>query len=168
MRETDTHIFFYGTYMSNFAWQPFECEISPYGKMRLNTSEHAFMIIKAATFDDHNTARLMRKAPDGASVKALGRKVVGFDPEHWNEVSYGAMLFACRHKFQQNPLIKYELIETGSKVLVEASPTDCIWGIGLAEHDDRVLNEANWRGENRLGKVLTEVRKELQDEVLHL
>lgn len=57
------------------------------------------------------------------------------------------------------------LLETGSKVLVEASPHDRIWGIGMAqEHADAPYPE-RWLGENRLGRILMEVRDELSKEL---
>jgi ribA/ribD-fused uncharacterized protein len=57
-----------------------------------------------------------------------------------------------------NKNLKEKLLETGDKILVEASPIDLIWGVGLHEDDDKILDEANWKGENRLGKVLMKVR----------
>ena len=64
-------------------------------------------------------------------------------------------------KWTSNVKLKKLLLSTGSKIIVEASPLDVIWGIGLHWEDDLVLNESNWRGQNLLGKVLMEVRKRI-------
>ena len=76
------------------------------------------------------------------------------------------MVDALRLKFTQNLDMLQELLNTGNKTLVEASPTDKIWGVGLHEDDDRILNEANWDGENRLGKALMQVRAELKKKII--
>ena len=159
MKVTDTHVYFWGSYLSNFYRCPFNV-----GGVVFVTSEHYFMIQKAVTFGDHVSVRDMLDAYDGKAVKALGRKVKNFDPVVWDAVSYQAMLDACWHKFssEDNQDIAEKLLSTGDKVLVEASPLDKIWGVGLHEDDPLILDENNWKGENRLGKVLMEVRTRLK------
>ena len=49
-------------------------------------------------------------------------------------------------KFTQNPSMKAFLLSTGDSVLVEASPLDKIWGIGLKMEDSKAMNEHEWRG----------------------
>ena len=71
------------------------------------------------------------------------------------------MFQACYLKFSQNDTIKKLLINTKNKILVEASPFDKIWGIGLKWDNDLVLNENNWKGLNLLGKTLMKVRLSL-------
>jgi hypothetical protein len=66
-------------------------------------------------------------------------------------------------KFGQNSRLKATLLSTENKIIVEASPYDTIWGIGLYHEDDRVLDEKNWKGMNLLGKALMEVREKLRD-----
>jgi hypothetical protein len=159
MRVTDTHVFFWGSYLSNFWLSPIEStkEMAVPG-LSFVCSEQAFMVEKAAFFKDQETLEKMLLCEDGASVKALGRQVKGFDEDEWYKVSYSKMLLACKAKFQQNSMLAKRLVQTGGRTLVEASPTDKIWGIGLWEGDDKVLDEKNWNGENRLGRVLMEVR----------
>ena len=56
------------------------------------------------------------------------------------------------------------LLATGKRIIVEAAPTDRIWGIGLAEDDRRALDRSEWRGQNLLGFALTRVRDEIAAE----
>ena len=53
------------------------------------------------------------------------------------------------------------LLSTGKRVLVETSPVDKVWGIGLAQDDDAATNPNLWKGENLLGFALMEVREQL-------
>ena len=160
MRVTDDYIFFWGSYLSNFWLCPIEStkEMAVPG-LSFVCSEQAFMVEKAAFFKDQDTLEKMLLCEDGASVKELGRQVKGFDEKAWYAVSYSKMLLCCKAKFRQNHFLAKRLCSTGGRMLVEASPTDKIWGIGLWEGDDKVLDEKNWNGENRLGKVLMEVRE---------
>ena len=57
-------------------------------------------------------------------------------------------------KFTQNPSFKEELMRYKNHTFVEASPYDCIYGVGLHCSDDLILDEKNWRGQNLLGKAL--------------
>jgi len=182
-RETQTHIYFWGSFLSNFWWTKTKLSLGGI-YFEYHSSEQIYMALKAIHFgafpspeDAKNLLERMQEpnyfpttafekilmAPDAKSAKAEGRLVPGFDPEVWDKVSYPRMRVAVLAKFVQNDSLRNYLFETGDKVLVEASPLDKIWGVGLHETDDRILDEANWLGENRLGKVLMDVRKELRD-----
>ena len=63
-----------------------------------------------------------------------------------------------RAKFAQNPELGAFLRATAGWVLVEASPVDFIWGIGLAKDHADAHNPAQWRGLNLLGFALMDVR----------
>jgi len=64
-------------------------------------------------------------------------------------------------KFSQNPDFRDFLLTTKNRILVEASPVDKIWGIGLAADDKKIENPRLWKGLNLLGFALMEVRKQL-------
>ncbi len=68
------------------------------------------------------------------------------------------MFVGCREKFRRNEAFANALLTTGTSILVEASPYDRIWGIGLGEHDPRIGDPSAWRGLNLLGKALMRVR----------
>lgn len=153
------YVFFYGGYFSNFH----ECSIELDG-LKFRNSEAIFMVYKAMHFGDAKIAAKMMKQQFPAKVKALGRQVSGFDDFEWSKVRYNYMLSACRAKYSQNEYLKQALLNTGDKILVEASPTDCVWGIGRGMDYLFLEDESKWLGENLLGKVLMQVRKELRDE----
>ena len=160
LRETDTHIYFWGSYLSNFYWAPFNARL--YGLLEADhefkTSEHYFMACKAVRFDDMKTLDLILKAPDAKSAKALGKKVKGFDEKTWEEDSWIYMYDACLKQFSSTPTLRYNLVGTKEKILVEGSPIDKIWGVGIHYEDDAILDEKNWTGKNKLGDVLMKVR----------
>ena len=66
-------------------------------------------------------------------MKALGRKVRNFDPQVWDKLKYSIVLNGNYYKFTQNKEMMDFLLSTGDKILVEASPVDTIWGIGLGK-----------------------------------
>ncbi len=117
---------------------------------------------------------------DPAKQKALGRKVTPFDSEVWDAEARKYVLLGNLHKFSQNlgssillcisqlPELKFRLQNTGQKVLVEASPSDTIWGVGLAPDDPNLSNPKAWRGKNYLGIAVMQTRKRLVvEEVEH-
>ncbi len=125
------------------------------------TAEHFMMAAKARLFQDRDNeqAVLQAKKPDAA--KALGRKVRGFDEAVWLQHRFEIVCQASLAKFSQNRDMGAFLIGTGNKILVEASPVDAIWGIGLAM-DDPAANDPNqWRGLNLLGFALMQTRQVL-------
>ena len=62
------------------------------------------------------------------------------------------------HKFKGNGDLRDFLLDTGDKILVEASPYDTIWGVDMKEDNPDCLIPRNWKGENLLGFCLMEVR----------
>ncbi|SHF05931.1 conserved hypothetical protein, ribA/ribD-fused [Chryseobacterium takakiae] len=91
----------------------------------------------------------------------MGRKVKKFDLDIWNEHKYEIVKKGNFLKFSQNEGFKEFLLSTDNKILVEASPYDTIWGIGMLETDPNTKNPVQWNGENLLGFALMEVRDEL-------
>ena len=126
------------------------------------TAEHYMMAEKAKLFNDHGTYEKIIGASNPGEAKALGREVKGFDESVWENCRFGIVVKGNTLKFGQNPDLKEYLINTGDRVLVEASPVDRIWGIGLAADNQKIENPNLWRGLNLLGFALMEVRDVLQ------
>lgn len=128
------------------------------GGERYPTAEHFMMAGKARLFGDEATAARIMVAADPAEVKKLGREVAGFDEAKWRDHRFAIVAAGSYAKFSQNPAIGAWLLATGSRVLVEASPTDRVWGIGLAANDPRAGEPREWQGLNLLGFALMHAR----------
>lgn len=160
MRITDTHIYFWGSFLSN--WIPNNLSIR-YDGHTFSNSEQLFMYLKAVFFKDQLKAReIVEFGNDPRTAKNLGREVSNYDEKEWSKVREEMMFKACLLKFQSDEKLKQQLLDTENKILVEGTPFDPIWGVMIKWDDDRILDESNWRGQNMLGKVLMNVRKELQ------
>jgi len=157
-RITDTHVFFWGSFLSNWHASKFE-----YKGKKFSNTEQAFMWEKAIYFNDNEIAEDILKTPDPKNAKDLGRLVKNFNQNLWFNVCFEIMIEVNKAKYSQNEKLKKLLLSTGDKVIVEASPFDAIWGIGLHWKDDKVLDEKLWKGMNLLGKALMEVRNTLKD-----
>ena len=131
------------------------------GENTFNCAEQYMMHGKALLFADRETAAKILAADHPRQHKALGRKVKPFDDATWKR-ERAAIVRAGNHaKFTQNAELLDQLLATKGTTLVEASPYDKIWGIGLAATDPRAKDPALWRGQNLLGKILTELRDQL-------
>lgn len=124
-------------------------------------AEQAMMHGKALLFGDAATAAEILQATHPRDHKALGRKVAGFVDSRWVEQRVAIVERANHAKFTQNPALHALLLATAGTRLVEASPYDRIWGVGLAETDPRIQDPRTWRGQNLLGDVLTRLRETL-------
>jgi ribA/ribD-fused uncharacterized protein len=122
------------------------------------TAEHWMMAEKARLFSDDEALRRVLAAGNPGAAKAAGRTVRGFDEQAWTAARWRIVVRGNQAKFAQNPDLRAFLESTGDRVLVEASPVDRIWGIGLAEGDPAAENPERWRGLNLLGFALMEVR----------
>lgn len=128
------------------------------------TAEHYMMAEKARLFDDFETLGAILKASTPAEAKALGRSVKGFEEARWQANCSEIVTKGNYLKFSQNPELGKFLLSTGSKILVEASARDAIWGIGHYEQDSRARNPLEWRGLNLLGFALMDARTRLREQ----
>ncbi len=139
-------------------WFPADFEIDD---IRYKTAEHFMMAEKARLFEDKDALSDILACATPREAKALGRKVRGFDEQVWHERRFAIVMQANRAKFTQNEGFKKRLLSTAPKVLVEASPRDRIWGIGMGQSNIDAHNPHKWRGRNLLGFALTRVRDEI-------
>ena len=150
-------VLFHNGPLSNWYSSPFS-----YGTRRFANVEQWMMYWKAVMMKDTTTAQTIMATTNPKRIKELGRTVHGFDQSIWDKYKYRLVLIGCTAKFSQNDKLKQILIDTKDELIAEASPWDNIWGIGLSEHDIRAQDQAQWKGENLLGKVLMEVRQKLR------
>jgi ribA/ribD-fused uncharacterized protein len=129
------------------------------------TAEHFMMAEKARLFADEASRQQVLAAKTPAEAKKRGRGIQGFREDAWLDARFGIVVAANRAKFGQNEALGRFLLQTGTQVLVEASPVDAIWGIGLAADDPLAVQPAQWPGLNLLGFALMAVREALQSEV---
>ncbi len=122
------------------------------------TAEHWMMAAKARLFDDQEILEQILAAKSPKKAKELGRKIANYDDERWQVERYQLVVAGNQHKFSQNPELGIWLQQTGKQILVEASPVDAIWGIGLDENHPDAVQPARWPGLNLLGFALMEVR----------
>lgn len=125
------------------------------------SAEHYMMWRKALLFEDGAVAARVLTAASPAEAKALGREVSGFSEPAWVSSRQEIVVSANLAKFGQDPALRSYLVGTGSRVLVEASPLDRVWGIGLTADDPRATDPSSWLGLNLLGEALMEVRSRL-------
>lgn len=128
--------------------------------------EQYMMYCKAMFFKDAATAALILAEPDPAKVKVLGQAVKPYVEKEWAANRLRFVRRGLLEKAIQNPKIAVQLLATGNRILVEASPSDRIWGIGLGENDPRALDPDRWQGENLLGQAWMWVRAQLRAGVL--
>ncbi|GHF08466.1 hypothetical protein GCM10017786_47830 [Amycolatopsis deserti] len=126
------------------------------------TAEHYMMWRKAMLFGDTATAEQVLRAPHPRRAKELGHRVAGFDEERWVASRYDIVVAGSVAKFGQHPELRRFLLGTGERVLVEASPVDATWGIGLPADDPRAREPEQWPGLNLLGFALMDARSELR------
>jgi ribA/ribD-fused uncharacterized protein len=141
--------------------QWFEAPIELAG-IRYPTNEHFMMAAKAQLFGDQRHFEQIIAAPSPAQAKTYGRKVQGFDEERWCDQRFQIVCEANQAKFSQHPVLGKFLLDTHDKILVQASPIDRIWGVGLSETDTEITNPNAWKGLNLLGFALMTVREALR------
>ncbi|MDN0199760.1 NADAR family protein [Streptomyces sp. S.PNR 29] len=126
------------------------------------TAEHWMMAGKARRFGDAEAEERAVSAPSPALAKRAGRLVRGFEEPLWERERFRIVVEGSVHKFAAHAELREFLLNTGERVLVEASPVDRVWGIGLAADDEAAADPERWRGPNLLGFALMEARRRLR------
>eukprot|EP00904_Undaria_pinnatifida_P006359 jgi/Undpi1/2853/HiC_scaffold_14.g06230.m1 len=116
------------------------------------------MAQKAKLFGDLDALRQIMATDDPSAHKKFGQGVRGYHQGAWDWEKKAIVMKGSYEKFNQNPDMAQHLLDTGEKILAEASPHDTVWGIGLKADDSAAWTKATWRGQNLLGEVLQEVR----------
>lgn len=155
--ETDRFVFFWKGWPSQWSRSTFRVDGVTY-----NCCEQFMMAEKARLFgDDVRLAQILQsKSP--REQKALGRAVENFDELAWNRVCRDVVYRGNLARFTQDDRLAALLLATGDKTIVEASPQDCIWGIGLSATDPAAQDPSRWPGTNWLGIALMQVRETIR------
>jgi len=140
-------------------WYPSLFEVEG---IKYNCTEQYMMVKKAGLFGDENAQLKIMASDDPREQKRIGRTVENFVPERWNVVAKDIVFRANMAKFTQNPECFAYMMNIGDQEIVEASPEDTIWGIGLSADDPDAYDKTKWKGTNWLGEVLMMVRDVLK------
>lgn len=139
-------------------WFPARFEVDG---VQYKTAEHYMMAQKAKLFDDDEIFEKILHVDHPNEAKMLGRKIQKYQESVWLEHRFDIVVKGNIAKFSQHSDLKKFLLDTQERILVEASPVDKIWGIGLAVDDEKAEKPLQWKGLNLLGFALMEVRKQL-------
>ena len=162
--ETEDYVFFWSGPFSNWHPSKFSMENSKLQVIKFNRAEQAMMYFKAELFGDEDSMGKIMRTNDPSLQKKIGRAVANYDEEVWKEKRYNIVFQLLVEKFKQNSDLKTILLNTGDKCIVECSPYDKIWGIGMGvDQYPEILDKSNWKGENLLGEILMNVRSWLRD-----
>jgi ribA/ribD-fused uncharacterized protein len=151
------HFTFFHRSSSLFSQWNTDTPFFKYG-IRFKTAENFMMYRKGMLFGAEQTLLDDILNSDARDAKALGKKIPNFNQAIWDVAAKPLVAEGSYAKFSQNPQALITLLATDGTTLVEASPSDRIWGIGLSAHDHRARDRKTWLGLNWLGEVLTDVR----------
>lgn len=144
-------------YLSNWYLSEFTIDDIAFSSM-----EQYMMYEKAILFHDQETAKKILQKDNVAEIKALGRTVQNFDDTVWGQSREEIVYKGVFEKFRQNPELRKRLERTGEEVIAECAVKDKIWGIGLSMKDEDRFCVERWKGQNLLGKILMDVRKDIK------
>lgn len=164
--ETTKGIYFWGGIFSN--WYKADIEVPLWGstdRIVFNCVEQYMMASKAWRFKDDAAMVAIMDTNNPKQQKALGRAVQGFDQTVWSEEARDLVYPAIYAKFTQHDDLRQLIESTGTRWIVEASPLDKIWGIGMAHTDANIEVPAEWKGTNFLGQISMRVRSDLVDAI---
>lgn len=154
--------FWQDKYLTQWSTSPF----ADLSGLMYNCAEQYMMAQKALLFSDGETFKKIMSTTSPREQKDLGRQVKNFNQTIWDTYSTMIVYDANLLKFSQNEKHRETLLNTGDTILVEASPYDRVWGIGLRKEDPRANDMSTWQGQNRLGFILTRCREVIRLEMI--
>ena len=161
MAKTDIILFWkpYNEYGYFSQWYASDMVID---KITFKNAEQYMMYKKATLFHNYELAQEILDTDDPATIKKLGRKVIGFEQDKWDAIKETVIYRGNFEKFTQNKKLTKLLLKTRNATLAEATPFDLIYGIGYSKTHPHATNPTKWKGQNLLGKTLMEVRKSIR------
>jgi len=144
-------------YLSNWYLSDFNTD-----NVKFSSMEQYMMYQKAVLFGDNAIAGQILQTDDVGKIKALGRKVSGYNDTIWNGARQIIVYKGLLEKFRQNKELEDLLLKTEGHILAECAVKDKIWGIGISMKDENRFDISKWKGQNLLGFALMEARKKLQ------
>lgn len=158
--------FWHGPF-SQWFYSPFKARplTLPMELYEFQNCEQYMMFEKAVLFGDMKTANKIMGTGNPKTIKALGREVQGFDEKTWEQHREAIVYNGNLRKFATHENLKQMLLNTKDKIIVEASPFDRIWGVGLSADNPAINDPKKWQGKNLLGIALMKVREELRKNV---
>jgi ribA/ribD-fused uncharacterized protein len=153
----DGFALFWGEWPSQWTHSPFTLD-----KKRYNCAEQWMIILRARLFKDDRALKMIMSTTNPADQKRWGREVQGFDANRWSSVCYNIVVRGSLEKYRQNEDLCEKLLATGNLTMVEASPKDKIWGIGLDKNHKDATKPGRWLGKNLLGKALDQARAQIR------
>ncbi len=161
-------ILFWGSTSPFSQWYPckftvtFKSEYTGETIITFGSAEQWMMYRKAQTFGDLDKAKAILKEKSPLKIKQLGRRVKNFDEKQWDAEKYEIVRQGNIYKFSQNPELKKALLDTKNKYIMEASPYDKVWGVGMGAKNKNIYDTDKWKGQNLLGKAIVSTRAYIQ------
>lgn len=149
MSSNHNYYFFWAGFCSQWS----KSEFTEYGET-FNCAEQFMMAAKAKVFGDEAAYTAIMATQSPREQKTIGRAVKCFNATIWDDVAKPYVTLGNINKFQQNSDLRSHLEGVKDRYFVEASPYDCVWGVGLKASDPLIMDSANWRGTNWLGDSL--------------
>jgi len=160
MKVTDKHVFFWNGIYSQWHKAPMTID-----KIEYNSCEQYMMHQKALLFGDEDIAEQIMQETNPREQKKFGRMIRNFDKTIWDKNCLAIVYEGNLAKFKQNHELREEMLKTGNRFFVEASPVDNIWGIGLDENAEGIDDPSHWLGLNLLGQALNLVKNQIKSEI---
>ena len=160
MKVTDKHVFFWNGIYSQWHKAPMTID-----KIEYNSCEQYMMHQKALLFGDEDIAEQIMQETNPREQKKFGRMIRNFDKATWDKNCLAIVYEGNLAKFKQNAGLREEMLNTGNRFFVEASPVDNIWGIGLDENAEGIDDPSYWLGLNLLGQALNLVKNQIKSEI---
>ena len=112
---------------------------------------------KARFFGDTRARSAIISSADRCEQNEISSQIVGFDSQVWTECRYRVAVEGNLAKFSQDATRRQALLDTHDRILVDANPSDRVWGIGFSAMQEEAYESSNW-GQNLTGRALMEAR----------